>query len=118
VAVNTISYLRNSQLRYFSHHQPLPEGECCEWPVRLVAVHVAHGRAPEVIAEHMAQRTESQHVLVLRHRRNVIVDEVSGQTVKVAAERHDAHDAIQLATVSVADLRFSRPCRPGEGSLG
>ena len=83
-----------------------------------MTVRVAHGRAPEVIAEHMAQRTESQHVLVLRYRWNVIVDEVSGQAVKVAAERHDAHDAIQPAAVSVADLSFSRPCRPGEGSLG
>ena len=82
-----------------------------------MAVHVAHGCAPEVIAEHVAQGTESQHVLVLRYRRNVIVDEVPGQAVKVAAERHDAHDAIQPAAVSVADLSFSRPCRPDEGSL-
>jgi hypothetical protein len=46
------------------------------------------------------------------------VDEVPGQAVKVAAERHDAHDAIQPAAVSVADLSFSRPCRPGERCLG
>jgi hypothetical protein len=30
----------------------------------------------------------------LRYCRNVIVDEVPGQAVKVAAERHDAHDTI------------------------
>ena len=83
-----------------------------------MAVHVVHGSAPEVIAEHVAQGTESQHILVLRYRRNVIVNEVPGQTVKVAAERHDAHDAIQPAAASAADLSFSRPCRPGEGSLG
>jgi hypothetical protein len=46
------------------------------------------------------------------------VDEVPGQTVKVAAERHDANDAIQPAAVSVADLSVSSPCRPGGRSLG
>ena len=36
----------------------LPEGESGEWTVRLMAVDVTHGGAPEVIAEHMAERAE------------------------------------------------------------
>jgi hypothetical protein len=47
------------------------------------------------------------------------VDKVSGQTVEVAAERHDAHDAVHPSVITVAArLRISGTRRPGEGSLG
>ena len=115
---NNFSYLCHSRAWSFKDNGRLPEGECREWSVRLVAVHVAHGRAPEVIPKHLANGAESQHVLVLCDRRNVVVNEVPGQTVKVAAERHDAHDAVHPAAATVADLSFSRPCRTHEGRLG
>jgi hypothetical protein len=37
------------------------------------------------------------------------VDEVPGQAVQVAAERHDAHDAVHPPVITVAGLSVSRP---------
>jgi hypothetical protein len=46
------------------------------------------------------------------------VHEVSCQAVQVAAERHDANDAVHPAAIAVTCLTVSGPSRPNEGSLG
>lgn len=67
-----------------------------------MAGQIGHRRAPEVVLEDVTQRINGQHVLVERHRGDVIVHEVPIQPVHVAGYGHRTHQAVQ---------------RPGAGGL-
>ena len=97
----------------------IPEGECCERAVGFVAVDVAHGGAPEVIAEHMAERAEPQDILILSDSGNVVMHKVPWETVEITTEGHYSHHAVYLAVITAnARFGFSGPRGPGCGRLG
>ncbi len=61
-----------------------PEGQHCDGPVRLVTLLSRHGRAPEVVVEHIHQRRAPSRVIIVSHRGDIVEDESAAETVPVA----------------------------------